>query len=54
MLSTGSESPPPALLEMHSISKSFNGVRVLHDIDLSIFPGQIHALMGENGAGKST
>lgn len=54
MLSTGSESPPLALLEMRSISKSFNGVRVLHDIDLSIFPGQIHALMGENGAGKST
>ncbi|QCY13333.1 sugar ABC transporter ATP-binding protein [Pseudomonas sp. MPC6] len=54
MLNTGSESPPPALLEMRAISKSFNGVRVLHDIDLSIFPGQIHALMGENGAGKST
>ncbi|MEX5684706.1 sugar ABC transporter ATP-binding protein [Pseudomonas silesiensis] len=54
MLNTALESPPPALLEMRAISKSFNGVRVLHDIDLSIVPGQIHALMGENGAGKST
>jgi len=36
------------------ICKQFNGVQVLKDVDLEIRRGEIHALMGENGAGKST
>src|SRR3984957_8698702 len=42
------------VLEVRKISKSFPGVRALHDVDLRIWPGEVHALMGENGAGKST
>jgi len=43
-----------AILEMRGISKSFNGVRVLKEVSFSVYPGEIHSLMGENGAGKST
>jgi ribose transport system ATP-binding protein len=35
-------------------SKSFPGVRALHEASLDLANGEIHALMGENGAGKST
>ncbi len=39
---------------MQAIAKSFPGVRALDGADLSLWPGEVHALMGENGAGKST
>ncbi len=42
------------LLGAQSVSKSFAGVEVLRDVDLDLMPGEIHALLGENGAGKST
>lgn len=42
------------VLTMTGISKSFPGVRALHDVNFQLFPGEVHALMGENGAGKST
>lgn len=42
------------LLRTKGICKSFNGVQVLKDVDLEIRHGEVHALMGENGAGKST
>ncbi|MEU4770837.1 sugar ABC transporter ATP-binding protein [Micromonospora sp. NPDC023644] len=42
------------VLTMTGISKTFPGVRALHDVDFRLFPGEVHALMGENGAGKST
>jgi rhamnose transport system ATP-binding protein len=41
-------------LTLSGISKSFPGVRALHDVSLSLYPGQVTALVGENGAGKST
>jgi ribose transport system ATP-binding protein len=41
-------------LSIDHVSKSFPGVRALHDITFHVSPGEIHALMGENGAGKST
>ena len=43
-----------AIIELHSLSKSYPGVRALHDVSLTVHPGTVHALVGENGAGKST
>lgn len=42
-----------AILEMKHISKAFSGVYANEDINLSVEKGEIHALLGENGAGKS-
>ena len=42
------------LLEMKGICKSFNGVPALRDVQLTLESGEVHALLGENGAGKST
>jgi ribose transport system ATP-binding protein len=39
---------------MRGISKSFGGIRALDQVDLDVRRGEIHALLGENGAGKST
>lgn len=44
----------PALIKARGISKQFGTVEVLTDVDLDLVPGEIHALLGENGAGKST
>ncbi len=41
-------------LTLTGISKSFPGVRALHQVGLELYPGQVTALIGENGAGKST
>ena len=46
--------PNDIVLSMRNISKSFPGVRALHNVDFTLKSGEIHALMGENGAGKST
>ena len=43
----------PAVV-MRNVSKTFDGVQVLHGVDLEIAPGEIHGLVGENGSGKST
>jgi len=42
------------ILEMTNISKSFSGIEVLHDVDFTLYKGEVHALVGQNGAGKST
>ena len=39
---------------MEGISKSFPGVQALQDVDFEVSRGEIHGLVGENGAGKST
>ncbi|RVD51693.1 D-xylose ABC transporter ATP-binding protein, partial [Mesorhizobium sp. M2D.F.Ca.ET.140.01.1.1] len=42
------ESASPRLT-LSGISKSFPGVRALHNVSLSLYPGQVTALIGENG-----
>jgi len=42
------------ILEIKGISKSFPGVKALDKVGLTVKKGEIHALVGENGAGKST
>jgi ribose transport system ATP-binding protein len=44
----------PAMLELTGLSKTFDGIRVLHDVTLTVRPGEILGLIGENGSGKST
>ena len=39
---------------MKNISKTFGSVAANRNVNLSLYPGEIHALLGENGAGKST
>jgi rhamnose transport system ATP-binding protein len=42
------------ILELRHISKNFPGVKALDEVHFTLRSGEIHALMGENGAGKST
>ncbi|GLU29847.1 sugar ABC transporter ATP-binding protein [Brucella sp. NBRC 12950] len=43
-----------ALLHAQNVSKSFGATQALSAFSMSVMPGEIHALIGENGAGKST
>ncbi|MDO9417808.1 MAG: sugar ABC transporter ATP-binding protein [Pararhizobium sp.] len=42
------------ILQMKNVSKTFGVVKALTNVQLTLYPGEVHALMGENGAGKST
>jgi ribose transport system ATP-binding protein len=44
---------PEVTLQMTGVNKSFGGVRVLKDVDFEVYKGEVHGLVGENGAGKS-
>ena len=43
-----------ALLEVRRITRRFPGVLALRDVDLTLYQGEVLAVIGENGAGKST
>lgn len=47
-------SNPQNILQVQNLSKSFLGVKALDNIQFDLQKGEVHALMGENGAGKST
>lgn len=42
------------MLKLEHITKTYPGVKALHDVSLGFEQGEVHALLGENGAGKST
>lgn len=44
----------PALIQLDDVGKSFGANVVLSGVDFAVNPGEVHALCGENGAGKST
>ena len=46
--------PAPPVMSARGICKTFATIDVLRDVDLDLMAGEIHALLGENGAGKST
>ena len=41
-------------LELRGVSKAYGHVRALAGVDLSVYPGEVHGILGDNGAGKST
>ena len=45
---------PQKILEIKGITKYFPGVTALNHVDLDIYQGEVHVLVGENGAGKSS
>ncbi|MEO9224262.1 MAG: ABC transporter ATP-binding protein [Acidimicrobiales bacterium] len=49
---TGGGAAP--LLELRGVRAAYEGVEVLHGVDLVLSPGTVHAVLGANGAGKST
>jgi ribose transport system ATP-binding protein len=51
--STDIATTAPAV-EMRDIEKGFSGTPVLRGVDITLAPGEVHALAGGNGAGKST
>src|SRR5690349_23551841 len=42
------------IIDMRGITKSFGAVRALIDVNLTLYPGEILGLVGDNSAGKST
>jgi ribose transport system ATP-binding protein len=48
------EDLPAPVVSLRGVSKTFAGTRALRHIDLDFYPGEIHAVCGENGSGKST
>lgn len=42
------------ILQLKSINKTYGNVQVLHDVEFTLLPGEVHCLAGGNGCGKST
>ncbi|MFN8590737.1 MAG: sugar ABC transporter ATP-binding protein [Thermomicrobiales bacterium] len=46
--------PAQPILELRGVTKRFGGATALDNVNFTLYPGEIHGLVGENGAGKST
>src|SRR5438874_5986602 len=44
----------PPILEIKNLTAGVEGKQILKGVDLTIGPGEVHAVMGPNGSGKST
>ncbi len=53
MAETEHLTPDSCVLRVEGVSKHFGGVQALRDVQLDVRRGEVHALMGENGAGKT-
>lgn len=42
------------VIELRGASRRFSGVSALDDVNITVYPGEVHCLLGDNGAGKST
>jgi simple sugar transport system ATP-binding protein len=53
-MKNGAASIQQPVLEVRKINKHFGPIHALKDVDLTVYPGEVVALIGDNGAGKST
>src|ERR1700748_474802 len=44
----------PSLIRVDDLTKAFGATRALRSCSFELYPGEVHALVGENGSGKST
>src|SRR5579875_866226 len=54
MPSTSMETEQSPIIRLRKITRRFPGVTAVAEVDLDIYPGEVHVVAGENGAGKST
>jgi galactofuranose transport system ATP-binding protein len=54
LMTMNTQAPAPLLLSMRSMNKAFAGIPALSNASLEVAPAEVHALIGQNGAGKST
>src|SRR3954452_7639873 len=53
-MTQGASRRPAPIMELRDVSKSYGAVRALRDGNISLRAGEVRAVMGENGTGKST